>query len=93
MTLTESVLFSSLRDALNDVPFIGKLVHCPYCLSHWLAFAFTPYLLVKLGYSYSLDNIVLFTADFIITSFAVVALSSFFSIGIDYFLERIDKNE
>jgi hypothetical protein len=77
MTIAESGLFKYLRDVLNDVPFLDKLVHCPYCLSHWLAFVFV----IHISDCFMI---------WIINSFAVVTLASISSIGISFFLERID---
>lgn len=39
MTLTKGSIFASLRDWLADRPFLGQLISCPYCTSHWVAAA------------------------------------------------------
>jgi len=88
MTVTKSVLFAKSRDYLG-----WRVLKCSYCFSHWLAFAFTPYALVKLGnsYTFSTDGCLTLIADFIIMSFALVCFASLFSICIDIFMERIDN--
>jgi hypothetical protein len=39
ITIARSSFTNWLRDMLDDrVPIIGKLLSCPYCVSHWVAF-------------------------------------------------------
>ena len=56
-TICRSKLFKPLRKWLNF-----KLLNCPYCLAHWIAFGFT---------IFSCTSIL----DFIIRSFAIVTLA------------------
>lgn len=57
---------------LARVKPLGMLLSCPYCVSHWLAFA-----LVLLGYAPGFcDNPVM---DFLVQSFALVAVASLIS--------------
>lgn len=37
LTVTKSSIFQPLRDRWEGIPFLGKLVQCPYCFSHWVA--------------------------------------------------------
>ena len=40
VTLTTSVMLEGLRKWIKArSEFFGKLVYCPYCASHWIAFA------------------------------------------------------
>jgi hypothetical protein len=57
----------------NHSEFFGDLIHCPYCTSHWVGFAaviiFQP-ILFSCGW---------IVADILLTTFAVVAVSSIVS--------------
>ena len=37
VTVGQSRVFKWLRSALDETPFLGALVACPYCLGHWVA--------------------------------------------------------
>ncbi len=39
MTITKSSIFKEYRQSFTS-SFLKKLLNCPYCLSHWLAFLF-----------------------------------------------------
>ena len=42
-TIAKERVFEPLRDRLgNKETWLGYLVSCPYCLSHWLAFVLVP---------------------------------------------------
>jgi uncharacterized membrane protein len=42
-TITKEKIFEPLRDRLGGKEtWLGYLVSCPYCVSHWLAFALVP---------------------------------------------------
>jgi hypothetical protein len=42
-TIANERIFAPLRDRLGGrSTWMGYLVSCPYCVSHWLAFAFVP---------------------------------------------------
>jgi hypothetical protein len=48
-TLTQEELFAGLRRAAEArSKWLGKLVECPYCVSHWLAFGLVPLFGVRL---------------------------------------------
>ena len=40
-TLTKSVLLRRVREALANVPLVGKLVQCVVCTATWVALALT----------------------------------------------------
>ena len=43
-TISKEAIFASLRDRCGGRDtFLGYLISCPYCLSHWLAFALVPF--------------------------------------------------
>ncbi len=80
MTITQTAIFHWLRDTewfAGRLYWIHYLVHCPYCLSHSLAFAacaiYRPSLWLPLE------------------GFAVVCLSTIFSLAIWDFLEKVDR--
>ena len=78
MTISQTPPFRGLRlCAARWRPVAGRLLDCPYCLAHWLALA-----------------AVAFFRPFWwlpVDVFAVVALSSIFSLAIWEFLEKVDK--
>jgi len=40
MTLTKAKIFDSLRQGVaHRSPWLGELIHCPYCASHWISLA------------------------------------------------------
>jgi len=78
MTISQTPPFRALRlCAARWRPFAGRLLDCPYCLSHWLALAacaiFRP--------SWWLP----------VDVFATVALASLFSLAIWELLEKVDQ--
>jgi len=73
-TITLSSLFRPLRKLIK-----GKLFHCPYCLSHYLAF---------IG-SVLISNSIL---NFIINSFAIVTVAGIFTLPLVILLEKLDAN-
>lgn len=70
LTITKSSLFECLREwALKRNKWLGKLVSCPYCTSHWVSFA-----LVVL-YQPRMVRSGAWPIDLIISAFAIVALA------------------
>lgn len=73
MTLTKSGFFKIPRNWIvdNAADFIGELVQCPYCVSHWLAM-FAVWMwrpqFTNCGHPF---------LDLVVSTFALVALSSF----------------
>lgn len=70
LTITKSSLFERLREwALERNKWLGKLVSCPYCASHWVSFA-----LVAL-YQPRVIQSTAWPIDLIVSAFAIVALA------------------
>jgi hypothetical protein len=72
MTLSKGKIFSGTREWLDDKSeFLGDLIHCPYCTSHYVAFGavliFQPFAVTS-GW---------FIPDVLLASFATVAMSSY----------------
>jgi len=71
-------VFSGVRKRIKPL-FLKQLLRCPYCLSHWLAGVAA--LTVSVSF-----------IDWVINSFAIVCLSSIFSIGIYIFITLVDHD-
>ncbi len=70
LTITKSSLFERLREwALERNEWLGKLVSCPYCTSHWVSFALVAWYQPRMLHSVWLP------VDLIISAFAIVALA------------------
>ena len=42
LTLTKSTVFDGFRKFCDRrVPFVGKMLECPYCTAHWVSFLYT----------------------------------------------------
>ena len=82
MTISKSNIFWRLRALVSKLGLWAQdLIHCPYCLSHWLAFGFV-------WYEFGLFD------KFLIKSFAVITIASLASWGITQLflaLERLDN--
>lgn len=71
VTLNRASIFDAPRGWLaKKSEFLGKLLSCPYCLSHWVAFA-----LVGIYRPQVLDAH--WVLNFLTASFAVVTLTTF----------------
>lgn len=75
VTLTRASIFERPRRWLSEKSvFLGKLLACPYCSSHWVAFAlvgvYRPQVLVTH-----------WAVNFFAVSFSVVTLTAFFMGG------------
>lgn len=72
MTLTRSAIFSTPREwILKRNEFLGRLLSCPYCTNHWLSAAAVA---VYQPRPVSSETPGL---DWVVSAFALVALSSF----------------
>ncbi|WP_373323054.1 DUF1360 domain-containing protein [Desulforamulus aquiferis] len=83
LTITKNKLFSPLRSLVRKrFNWLGTLLSCPYCISHWLAF-----FLVILFYHYTPVIMVtdLVFLDIIITIFATISLATIIT-GVMYFI-------
>jgi len=74
MTISKGKIFRPLRQKISAESFIGELIRCPYCTSHWLALAgvlwFKPALFLKN------DSII---SSFLVPWLALVAVAAPFS--------------
>ena len=77
MTIAGTKACRPLRLAAGCYRPLNELLRCPYCLAHWLAGA----ILAMLRPSWALP----------IELFAVVGISSLFSLAIAVLLERVDR--
>lgn len=69
VTATKSVVTKPLRQWLTiHWPFAGKLMSCPYCLSHWVAFILAPMAGIRL-LEWWLPNL-------LVVVFAIVAMAA-----------------
>jgi hypothetical protein len=69
LTVTKSSLFERLREwALERNKWLGKLVSCPYCMSHWVSFALVAWYQPRVVQSGA------WPVDLIISAFAIVAI-------------------
>lgn len=86
MTLTLSPVFASLRGWIDDKSsFLGDLIHCPYCTSHYVS------LLVVIMFGPMVATSGFYAADVIVSAFAMVTASSFFCGVIYYSLSGLNK--
>ena len=84
-TVTESKLFRSFREWVKRKnTFLGELVSCGYCLSHWLAFAFIAIYKPRLFKSWWL-------LDYFLTALVVAWMSAFQWVLMCWFMERAGK--
>lgn len=74
VTVTKAKIFAGLRELIGTKnAWLGELVSCPYCFSHWLAFAATAIyrpVLVDSGF---------WPLDLAVTAMVMVALAAFSS--------------
>jgi hypothetical protein len=86
MTISKSYVMEPLRVQVSKLaPWAKVLIHCPYCLSHWLA----PFVvLFKLG--------LVPLMQFILVTFGVITIASIASLGVAQLflaLDEIDSEE
>lgn len=73
VTLSKAGVFAPLRRAVKSRSrWLGKLLDCPYCTSHWMAFAVVAVFQPR-------PVIVWLPVDLLLSAFAVVALSPIFA--------------
>ena len=81
MTIAESKTCEKMRSFVaKKNEWLGNLVNCPYCLSHWV----------------SLGLVLVFSPlpgfwGVIVATFAIVTLASFWSIGIYRLFEKLES--
>lgn len=81
MTIAKSNVMEWLRDQISELgQWTRELIHCPYCLSHWFAFA-------VVGWKFGLLPL----EQFILMSFGVITIASLASLGIAQLFLALDK--
>jgi hypothetical protein len=85
MTITTSNVTEWLRVSVSKLgQRFEELIHCPYCLSHWLA------AIVTVAWFKGPMN------EMIVAGFAIVTIASLASLGITHFflaLDALDRSE
>lgn len=70
LTITRSSIFEPFRGKMMQLnKWLGKLVSCPYCLSHWISFAMIGFyrpIIVQSGY---------YLLDLLVSAFALVGVT------------------
>lgn len=75
VTITRSGVFHGPRDWIADrSQWFGELVHCPYCMSHWVS------LVLMLWYDLRIVPDTYWLVDLVVSALAVVAVASFFTL-------------
>lgn len=75
VTITRSGLFHGLRSfADRRSRWFGELMHCPYCMSHWVS------LVLMWWYGLRILPGTFWLIDLLISALAVVATASFFTL-------------
>src|SRR5690606_8219476 len=70
-TITVTSIFKWLRELVSSIhPKLEELIHCPYCLSHYIA----AFVIWFTDFYYPLTNSLL--VNFLLTLFAIVAIAS-----------------
>lgn len=74
LTITRARIFKEIRESIDSrSEWLGDLIHCPYCTSHWVSLGFC------LGYQPRLVESDWLAVDVIVSGFVIVALSALFS--------------
>lgn len=87
-TIARERLFAPLRERLGGPDsWLGYMVSCPYCLSHWLAFVLVPLTgtyAVQIPYDWGFLTTL---ARWFLSSILVTVIAAFFRIGF-YFIDE-----
>lgn len=84
-TVTETKLFLPLREWMKGKKsFLGELLSCGYCFSHWVAFALVALFKPKLFESWWLF-------DYFLTAIVIAWLSAFQWVLMCWFMEKAGK--
>ncbi|MHC4702590.1 MAG: DUF1360 domain-containing protein [Planctomycetota bacterium] len=84
MTITKAHICESVRERVSRLgPWFKSLIHCPWCVSHWLALVAVPFWLPELSNP----------AKWLIYTMSVVAISGVVSAGIAYLFLALDALE
>lgn len=88
LTITKSSLFEPLRKWLLDKSeWLGQLISCPHCTSHWVSFA-----LVAIYHPRMLQS-AWWLVDLMVSAFAIVALAMPVSFIVVYSLRGMAPTE
>jgi hypothetical protein len=83
MTITKAHICEWARKSFSRLgPLFKSLIHCPWCVSHWLAFVAVPLWM-------PITNLM----QFVIYTMGVVAISGVASAGITYFFLALNALE
>ena len=75
VTVTRSGVFLGLRNFVADrSKWLGDLMHCPYCMSHWVS------LVLMWWYGLRILPETNWLVDLLVSALAVVAIASFFTL-------------
>lgn len=86
VTLSKAKLFLGLREALSRCSrWLGALIHCPYCVSHWVS------LLLVVVYRPCLAHCGICVIDYGVSVFAIVAVATIWSRLIVASLQTMDS--
>lgn len=87
-TITRERMFAPIRDRLGGKEtWLGYLVSCPYCVSHWLAFALVPLTgahYVRVVHRWGLATDLL---EWFLSSVLVAVIAAFLRVGF-YFVDE-----
>lgn len=73
ITVCETKIFEPSRNFIKMKScWLGKLISCPYCTSHWISFLFVVAYKVKMIQGLGM-------IDYLVTAFAIVSLATFCS--------------
>jgi hypothetical protein len=83
MTISTTHACAWLRDYISNLgPLFKRLIHCPWCLSHWVA-------LILASWFLKFEGIL----DWFVCIMAIVAISGLVSAGITYFFLALNALE
>ena len=91
MTISKALVFKRFRDFLSGKNYwLGKLVSCPYCLSHWVSLFFVIIYRPKI---ITMDYQIIFSfiIEYATSLFVVVTFASFWSFLICHTFMAMDS--
>jgi len=85
VTLTKARVFRELREVVTGWnAWLGKLVHCPYCMSHWIS------LVLVMVYHPGLTHCGFPVLDDAVSVFIIVAMATVWSKHVSESLQTMD---
>lgn len=71
-TITTTSLFKTVREWISNIhPKLDQLIHCPWCLGHWVTLL---YMIIGKDNSYALYITKYEFTDFLITLFTIISI-------------------